>query len=136
MTWSEVYALRPVVMVSENLAREMWGTPSAAIGKHLREFPNMPWHEVVGVIQDVREKGLQENGAGNRVLASVRQESFCPRPSDGNVRDPQRSRGHGEFSERGSCSRLVGEFESASGFRADHAGRLSTNQSRELPSRW
>ena len=30
MTWSEVYGLRPVVMVSENLAREMWGTPSAA----------------------------------------------------------------------------------------------------------
>ena len=60
MTWGEVYGLRPVVMVSENLAREMWGTPSAAIGKRLREFPKMPWHEVVGVIQDVREKGVQE----------------------------------------------------------------------------
>ena len=60
MTWSEVYGLRPVVMVSENLAREMWGTPSAAIGKRLREFPEMPWHEVIGVIQDVREKGVQE----------------------------------------------------------------------------
>jgi predicted lysophospholipase L1 biosynthesis ABC-type transport system permease subunit len=47
-------------MVSENLAREMWGSPSAAIGKHLREFSEMPWHEVIGVIQDVREKGLQE----------------------------------------------------------------------------
>ncbi len=60
MTWSEVYALRPVVMVSENLAREMWGTPSAAIGKRLRQFPKMAWHEVVGVIQDVPEKGVQE----------------------------------------------------------------------------
>jgi predicted permease len=60
MTWSEVYGFRPVVMVSENLACEMWGTPSAAIGKHLREFSKMPWHEVVGVIQDVREKGVQE----------------------------------------------------------------------------
>jgi predicted permease len=60
ITWSEVYGLRPVVMVSENLAREMWGTPSAAIGKRLREFPKMPWHEVVGVIQDVREKGVQD----------------------------------------------------------------------------
>ena len=60
MTWSEVYGLRPVVMVSETLAREMWGTPSAAIGKRLREFPMMAWHEVVGVVQDVREKGVQE----------------------------------------------------------------------------
>ena len=63
MTWNELYGLQPVVMVSENLAREMWGTPSAAIGKRLREFPMMPWHEVVGVIQDVREKGLQEKAA-------------------------------------------------------------------------
>jgi len=59
-TWDEVYALRPVVMVSENLAREMWGTPSAAIGKQLREFSSMPWHEVIGVIQDVRQRGVQE----------------------------------------------------------------------------
>jgi predicted permease len=60
MTWSEIYGLRPVVMVSESLAREMWGTPSAAIGKRLRRVPMMPWHEVVGVIQDVREKGVQQ----------------------------------------------------------------------------
>jgi predicted permease len=60
ITWSEIYGLQPVVMISENLAREMWGTPSAAIGKHVREFPKMPWHEVIGVIQDVREKGVQE----------------------------------------------------------------------------
>jgi len=59
-TWNEVYGLRPVVMISENLAREIWGSPSAAIGKQLREFSAMPWHEVIGVIQDVRERGVQE----------------------------------------------------------------------------
>src|SRR5439155_21558860 len=42
LTWSEVYGLRPVVMISENLAREMWGTPFAALGRQLREFPAMP----------------------------------------------------------------------------------------------
>jgi predicted permease len=60
LTWTEVYGLRAVVMVSENLAREMWGTPSAAIGKRLRELPSTPWHEVIGVVQDVRENGVQE----------------------------------------------------------------------------
>jgi predicted permease len=60
LTWAEVYGLRPVVMVSENLAREMWGTPSGALGKRLREDPGLPWREVIGVIQDVREKGVQE----------------------------------------------------------------------------
>jgi len=60
LTWTEVYGLRPVAMVSENLAREMWGTPSAAIGKRLREYSSMAWHEVIGVLQDVRENGVQE----------------------------------------------------------------------------
>jgi predicted permease len=59
-TWNEVYGLQPVVMISENLAKEMWGTPAAAIGKQLHEFSAMPWHEVIGVIQDVRERGVQE----------------------------------------------------------------------------
>src|ERR1700676_1981299 len=59
-TWSDVYGLRPAVMISENLARELWGAPSAALGKQLREFPSMPWHEVIGVIQDVRERGVQD----------------------------------------------------------------------------
>jgi len=59
-TWNEVYERRWVVMVSESLAREMWGTASAAIGKSVREFPSTPWSEVIGVIQDVRENGLQE----------------------------------------------------------------------------
>ena len=59
-TWTEVYDVRPVVLVSENLARELWGSPNAAVGKRLRQFPKMAWHEVIGVIQDVRENGVQE----------------------------------------------------------------------------
>jgi predicted permease len=60
IAWTEVYDLRPVVVVSENLARELWGTPSAAVGKYIRHLPEMPWHEVIGVVQDVRENGIYE----------------------------------------------------------------------------
>ncbi len=60
LTWTEVYGVRPVVMISESLAAEMWGSPNKAVGKRIREFPSMPWHEVVGVVQDVRENGVQE----------------------------------------------------------------------------
>ena len=60
ITWTEVYGLRPVVMISENLARELWGTSAAAVGKHLRQSPEMPWHEVIGVVQDVRENGIYQ----------------------------------------------------------------------------
>ncbi len=78
MTWSEVYALQPVVMISENLAREMWGTPSAAVGKHLREFSNMPWHEVIGVVQDVHEKGVQQRAPETVYWAPLVQNRFTP----------------------------------------------------------
>jgi predicted permease len=60
VTWPEVYGLKPVVTVSENLARELWGTPMAALGKQLRVSPRMPWHEVIGVVQDVRESGFYQ----------------------------------------------------------------------------
>lgn len=81
MTWSEIYGFQPVVMVSENLAREMWGTPSAAIGKHLREVPMMPWHEVIGVIQDVREKGVQETPPEIVYWPPLMENPFGPGPS-------------------------------------------------------
>lgn len=60
MTWTDVYDLRPVVMISENLARELWGTPRAAIGKRVRQDLGSPWHEVIGVVQDVRENGVYQ----------------------------------------------------------------------------
>jgi predicted permease len=60
MTWNEVYRGIPIVIVSENLARELWGSPSAAIGKHVRQWSGTPWHEVIGVVQDIRERGPDE----------------------------------------------------------------------------
>jgi predicted permease len=81
MTWAEVYGFRPVVMVSENLAREMWGTPSVAIGKRLRESPMMPWHEVIGVIQDVREKGVQETSPEIVYWPALMENPFGPGPA-------------------------------------------------------
>ncbi len=59
-TWTEVYGVRPIGIVSEGLARELWGSPRAALGKRFQELPGMPWHEVVGVVQDVRENGVDQ----------------------------------------------------------------------------
>jgi predicted permease len=61
LSWDEVHGLRPVALVSANLAREMWGSPAAAVGKRFRQYPGMPWREVIGVVEDVRENGLHEN---------------------------------------------------------------------------
>lgn len=67
------------MLISENLAREMWGTPSAAIGKHLREFPALPWHEVIGVVQDVGEKGVQEKAPETVDWPPLVNNRFAPR---------------------------------------------------------
>lgn len=80
-TWSEVYGLRSVVMVSENFARETWGSPSAAIGKRIREFSKMPWHEVIGVIQDVHEKGVQDKAPEIVYWPPMMENLFGPGPA-------------------------------------------------------
>jgi predicted permease len=58
-TWDDLNGKRPVVLVSENLARELWGTPSAALGRRLQQSPKSPWREVVGVVSDVRMDGVE-----------------------------------------------------------------------------
>jgi predicted permease len=60
ISWTEIYDHRPVVLLSESLAREYWGTPAAAVGKRIRQYPSMPWHEVIGVVQDVSENGVDK----------------------------------------------------------------------------
>lgn len=60
-TWSDIYGLRPMVIVSENFARESWGSAAAAIGKQVRQFSNSPLQEVIGVVEDVRTHGLDKD---------------------------------------------------------------------------
>jgi predicted permease len=80
--WSDVYSLRPVGILSESLARELWGSPSAAIGKRFREFPSMPWHEVVGVVQDVRENGVNQSSPATVYWPSMMHDLYGPGPLD------------------------------------------------------
>ena len=56
--WADIDSDRRVVLISENFAREYWGSAAAAIGKQIRESPVEPWHEVLGVVADVRQDGV------------------------------------------------------------------------------
>jgi hypothetical protein len=47
-------------MVSDNLAREFWGSPQQAIGKWIRPYAKGSWREVIGVVGDMREDGLNQ----------------------------------------------------------------------------
>ena len=59
-TWNEIYSLRPNVIVSENFAREEWGSAGAAIGKRIQQGPGTRWYQVIGVVQDVRQNGVDQ----------------------------------------------------------------------------
>jgi hypothetical protein len=58
-TWADTYQRHPVAMLSENLARELWGDPRLAIGKQINANPKDPWRKVIGVVNDEREDGVQ-----------------------------------------------------------------------------
>ncbi len=58
-TWQEIHERRPVILISEPLAREYWTEPSRAIGKRVRALqPEVPWREIVGVVGPERDDGL------------------------------------------------------------------------------
>jgi predicted permease len=60
LEWADVYEKHPVGLVSEGLALALWGSPQAALGQHFRENTSMPWHEVIGVVQDIRDNGVDQ----------------------------------------------------------------------------
>jgi predicted permease len=60
VTWTDVDERRPVAVVSAALAREYWGDPARAVGKRVRGSPERPWREVVGVVGDERDDGLDK----------------------------------------------------------------------------
>ncbi len=60
-TWADIHEKRDVVLISENFAREYWGSAQAAVGKQIRSNSTDPWSEVVGVIGDIRHDGAERN---------------------------------------------------------------------------
>jgi predicted permease len=56
--WADIHQTRDVVLISDNFAREYWGSAAAAIGKRIRSNPNDPWSEVIGVVADIRHDGV------------------------------------------------------------------------------
>lgn len=59
-TWTDVYNKMPVGMVSENMAREMWGSPANALGKQVRVGGTDDWRQIVGVVGNVYDDGLNK----------------------------------------------------------------------------
>jgi putative ABC transport system permease protein len=58
LNWDDSFNQLPVVVISENLAREYWKDPRAALGRRIRNTPDNPWRTIVGVVGDERDEGL------------------------------------------------------------------------------
>jgi putative ABC transport system permease protein len=58
LNWIDIHQIRPVVIVSENFACEYWGSPRAALGKRIHDLAGGRWGEIVGVVGDVRQDGV------------------------------------------------------------------------------
>jgi len=80
-TWDDVYGLRNNIIVSENFARDNWGSASAAIGKRIRQFSNMPWQVVIGVAQDVHHNGVDEKAPEIIYWPAMLQSPYTRKPT-------------------------------------------------------
>ena len=60
ITWNETYSARPVVLISENFAREYWHDANSALGKKVRIASTDDWREVIGVVQNTHADGVDQ----------------------------------------------------------------------------
>ena len=71
LEWIDVDRMRPVVLVSESLARHEWGSAAQAVGKRLRTSSAVDqWREIIGVVGDVRDNGIGQP-VSNLVYAPI-----------------------------------------------------------------
>jgi predicted permease len=85
ITWPDIDAGGKVIVISEGLARELWGEPAAALGKRVRESrPDAPgsWRDVIGVVRDVHEDGVSLD-APRLVYAPVLRDGWFGQPKTG-----------------------------------------------------
>jgi putative ABC transport system permease protein len=59
-TWADIYNKVPLAIISEKLARENWHDPLLALGKQIRANEKDDWREVVGVVKDVHDDGVDK----------------------------------------------------------------------------
>ena len=72
LTWTDVAEKRPIVLISENLAREFFGDAQLAVGKRLGScVPSAVMREVAGVVQDVHDEGVHKTAPATIYWPSI-----------------------------------------------------------------
>lgn len=106
--WTDIQDRRPVGVVTENMARELWGEPERALGHRIRNSDDEPWREIVGVVGNVYARGVAEE-APQVVYWPVRMRGFWGDDDFawGNLRYAVRTAGREPLSILGEVRRAV-----------------------------
>ena len=75
ITWEDTYQKLPVAMISENFAKEYWHDVRNALGKRIRVGNTDDWREIVGVVGDVYDNGV-DTPASSSVYWPVMMDRF------------------------------------------------------------
>jgi len=65
LTWTDLYQKLPVALISENFAREYWNSPANALGKRIRVSSKDDWREIIGVVADVHDEGVNKEASSS-----------------------------------------------------------------------
>jgi len=60
LSWADEFSKRPVVLISENFAKEYWGSVENALGKRVRQSDNEDWREIIGVVKPTYDDGVDK----------------------------------------------------------------------------
>jgi putative ABC transport system permease protein len=86
------YELNRVAMVTENFAREYWDSPNEAIGKRIGTgLTGGNWHEIVGVVGNVRDDGLDQDATAVVYWPMMQKDLWEALPGDNGGIDVRRS---------------------------------------------
>lgn len=92
LEWPDIHEGRPVVVVTENLAREYWQTPSAAIGRRIARYTqdgSISWSEIVGVVGNIRDDGMDQDPVATTFWPQL---THMPTPGNPAVMEPSAQR--------------------------------------------
>jgi len=92
--WADIHDRRKVAVVTRNFALEYWDDPGEAIGQRIRVNPTGPWREIVGVVGDVRDDGVDQDAVATiywplAIADFWDQDLFVPRSVAYTIRSPR-----------------------------------------------
>jgi putative ABC transport system permease protein len=80
LTWADLEETRFVTLISAGLARELFGSPEAALGRRIRGTQGGAMREIVGVVEDVRSQGLESGPPATVYWPSMMADFFIFQP--------------------------------------------------------